>query len=305
MTTELYKKHRPRDFDQIFGQNTAVETLRNFVERGAVPHTILFSGGSGNGKTTLARILKEKLNCGDHDCAEMNCADLTGVDTVRSIRARMHQSPMSGDCRIWLIDEAHRMSPQAQDALLKMLEDTPKKVYFFLATTLPEKLLRTIRTRATEIKVVAMTDHAQKSMIQDVLTQAEAEVSSEVIDAIVLASEGSARKALVILNQVYMIEDEETQLRLVTVADELEKEAISIARSLFGKGACWKKTAAILKAYKGEPETARWVVLSYATTMVLNGGNARAYEAIRLFEDAWYDSKKAGLVAACFEFFQK
>src|SRR5690606_3369465 len=110
---------------------------------GDIPHAMLFTGPSGCGKTTLARILRVKLRCSDNDFQEINAADFRGIDSIRSMRQQVGAAPLGGDSRIWLIDEAHSMTADAQNAFLKLLEDTPRHVYFFLATTDPQKLKKT------------------------------------------------------------------------------------------------------------------------------------------------------------------
>ena len=132
---ELYKKHRPSYLEDVFGQPEAVKVLGSMIEKDDLPHSILFTGPSGVGKTTLARILKEELECHANDFKEINCADFRGIDTIRDIRNNMNRQSLMGGPLIWLIDEAHKLTNDAQTAFLKMLEDTPKHVYFFLATT--------------------------------------------------------------------------------------------------------------------------------------------------------------------------
>jgi len=107
---ELYKKHRPMTFKRIVGNTTVTEQLVSMTRQSQFPHASLFSGPSGCGKTTLARIMRNKLDCGDPDFAEVNCADFRGIDMVRDIRSRMNLAPMSGECRVWLIDESPRPS---------------------------------------------------------------------------------------------------------------------------------------------------------------------------------------------------
>ena len=153
---ELYKKYRPKNFKRIVGQPTITEQLTSMTRSNQFPHSSLFSGPSGCGKTTLARIMRNKLDCGDQDFQEVNCADFRGIDMVRDIRNRMNLAPIGGECRVWLIDEAHQLSSQAQNAFLKILEDTPSHVYFMLATTDPQKLIPTIRTRCAEFKVSSL-----------------------------------------------------------------------------------------------------------------------------------------------------
>ncbi len=130
--TELYKKHRPKEFKKMVGNVSTVQTLVNMIKRDTLPHTILFHGPSGCGKTTLARILKNQLDCSDVDFKELNCSDHRGVDTIREITRTMNMAPTGGKVRIWLLDEVHQMTKDAQNAALKIFEDTPNHVYFLL-----------------------------------------------------------------------------------------------------------------------------------------------------------------------------
>src|SRR5437773_2031788 len=128
---ELYKKHRPRKFADVVGQPRAVAALESMVAAGEVPHSVLFAGPSGTGKTTLARILARELGCGKN-FKEINAAESRGIDSIREVQSVMGLAPMGGKCRVWLWDEAHRLTPDSQSALLKTLEDTPSHVYFML-----------------------------------------------------------------------------------------------------------------------------------------------------------------------------
>lgn len=105
MTTELYKRYRPKKFKDIIGQDDEIRSLIDLGKRKVIPHALLFVGESGVGKTTIARILRTKLKCSDIDFIEMNSADFTGIDTIRSIRQHMNAAPLAGPCRVWLIDE--------------------------------------------------------------------------------------------------------------------------------------------------------------------------------------------------------
>jgi DNA polymerase-3 subunit gamma/tau len=303
--TELYRVHRPTLFKQMVGQETAIATIKGFFEKSMVPHVILLSGPSGCGKTTIARIMQTKLQCGAGDFQEVNCADFRGIDMVRDIRNRMGLSPIGGKCRIWLIDEAHQMSSQAQNAFLKMLEDTPGHVYFFLATTDPQKLLPTIRTRCTEIAVKSLSRAALCLMMKAVLEKAGATGNlkdwTEVLDTICDYAEGSARKALVLLNSALGLKTAEEMVDAVksTLASP---KAIALAQALLSPDVSWKPVAAMVKDLEEDPETLRWMILGYMTNVLLGGGKLapRAFDVINIFERNFYDSKRAGLASACY-----
>ncbi len=302
MTEELYKKHRPVNFKQVLGQDGAIKSLKEMWRRGAFPHTLLLSGPSGCGKTTIARIIRIKLYCSDTDFHELNCADFRGIDMVREIRSRVTLAPIVGKSRVWLIDEAHKLTKDAQTAFLKLLEDTPSHVYFLLATTEPEKLLKTIRTRSTEVKVKLLDRSTMGELLRDVLTKEKASIHKKVGDKIVEVADGSPRMALVLLNQVVGIEDDDDQLAVIEARDA-NRQAIEIARALMNPKTHWGEMAKILKGVDEEPESLRWMVLSYCTTVMISGSKmtGRPYNIIDAFSGNFYDTKRAGLVAACYE----
>lgn len=297
---ELYKKHRPTSLNDIVGQDAACSMLSKMIEQESVPHAILFTGPSGTGKTTLARILKTHIQCHDNDFHEINSADFRGVDSIREIRSRISLSPTRGPCKAWLIDECHKLTGDAQNAFLKMLEDTPKHVFFFLATTDPGKLLPTIRTRCTEIACKSLTPKQIQTMVNMVSKQEGKKLCEEVCDRLAELAEGSARKALVLLHQILDISDEEEQLECLQSSDT-RQQAIEIARALMNPKTQWPQMAALLKTVEDEPESIRHLVLAYATAVLLKSPNSRAFQIIQSFRDDWYSCKKAGLVASCFE----
>lgn len=298
---ELYKKHRPRLFKDVVGQRAVVKVLNTMCKTKTVPHAIMFTGPSGCGKTTLARILKSKLKCGDVDFHEVNCADFRGIEMVRNLRSRIHLAAIAGPCHIWLIDEAHRLTPEAQDALLKTLEDTPAHVYFMLATTEPFKLKHTIRTRCTEIAVKLLDRNCMETLLTEIETKENLNVDDKVLQELISVAEGSARKAIVLLEQVVKLTDSEEQLAALEAAKHAP-QGIDLARALFSLAA-WKSVAAMLKTLDDDPENIRYTVLGYARTILLGGGKAaaRAFIVINAFRDNFYDSKQAGLALACYE----
>lgn len=276
--------------------------LRQFMDKGTVPHCLLLSGPSGCGKTTIGRILKDYLSCGDHDYFEVNCADFKGIDMIRDIRRLVNLAPIEGDVKIWFIDEAHKLTNDAQNAFLKLLEDTPKHAYFFLATTDPTKLLKTIITRATEVKLMLLDSKALVEVVERVCKLEKIKISEDVLCSIVENAEGSARKALVLLGQVANLTTEREQLAALAVSAEAKCQAIELARILINPRSSWNEAAVILKKLNDEPENVRYLVLGYARTVLLGGGPLapRAFKLIDVFSQNFYDSKQAGLAAACY-----
>jgi DNA polymerase III gamma/tau subunit len=301
---EWYRKHRPKLYKGLVGQPDAVRVLKGWGDD--IPHAVLLTGPSGCGKTTIARILQGKLKCSDHDFSEINGASARGIDTIRNIRDVMGLSPMDGACRCWYIDECHKLTGDAQTALLKVLEDPPDHAYFILATTEDEKVIKTIRTRCTEVRVISIPPIPMLALLQDVSKKEGMEMTEELAERIVECADGSARKALVLLQQVSGIEGEEERLNAVLSSDA-KKEGIDVARLLMNPRSKWPEVSAILKQLGGEPETVRRIVLSYARTMLLGSEKfaARAYLVILAFEGPFYDSGAAGLARACWEVYSQ
>ena len=311
IAVELYRRYRPTRFKDVLGQPEAVKQLAGMLRENKLPHCLLFSGPSGTGKTTLARILKGKLNCCDRDFIEVNAAESRGIDMVRDLGQSMPLAPwQQGGCRIFLIDEAHKLTSDAQGAFLKKLEDTPQHVYFFLATTDPHKLLPTIRTRATEVVLKLLDDESMSFLLESVIekeivnTPEDGRDWGKVIQRLVEVCSGSARKALVILHQVMQLPTTGEQLEAIQKQDTA-RQAIDIARCLMDTKATWPQIAKLLQQVEAEPEDVRRLVLAYAAKVLLGGSNvSRAYNVLEVFRAPFYDSGKPGLVWACAEVFR-
>ena len=299
---QLYRKYRPNKLFDVVGQTDARKVLHSMLAGAGLPQAIMFTGPSGCGKTTLARILRRHLRCHQSDFNEVNCADIRGIEHVREIRRQMPLAPVYGHSKIWLIDEAHKLTKDAQNALLKMLEDTPRNVYFMLCTTEPQGLIRTIHTRCTPIKLKPLNDTTLRRLIAKVAGQEGVTLSSDVLDKIAEVSEGSARQALVYLDAVISLDTEEEQLAAVSPSS-VEEEAISLARALIQNKPSWVACAKILRGLeKEDPEGIRYLVLAYARKVLLGGKSqaGRAAVIIDVFRFDFYTSKHAGLALACY-----
>lgn len=300
---ELYKKYRPKGLKDVIGQDVAVRVLQKYLDKENMPHFICLVGPSGCGKTTIMRILRKKLNCSIHDFYETNGASNNGVDTVRSIQSRMHQAPIDGKCKIYAINEVHKLTNEAQNAFLETLEDTPKHVYFIFTTTTPNKLLAAVKTRATEIMLNSLNNNAIKHIIDNVANSEKKRIKESVLDKIVEYSSGSARKALVFLDQIIELDDEDDMLNAIEKSSS-EDVGFQIAKALHNPRIRWSEMIDILNKIENEEvETIRYIVLGFAKSVMLKGGKLtdRAMLIINAFGNNFYDSKQAGLVAACYE----
>ncbi|HEV2767282.1 MAG TPA: DNA polymerase III subunit gamma/tau [Acidimicrobiales bacterium] len=218
----LYRRYRPRRFGEVRGQDHVVRGLRNAVATGTVSHAYLFSGPRGTGKTSTARILAKALNCqapvdGEPCCAcpsclaveagtsldvsELDAASNNGVDAMRDLVARVALAGV-GRTRLYILDEVHMLSTGASNALLKTLEEPPAHVVFVLATTDPQKVLPTIRSRtqAFEFRLLSATTLVEH--LRWVVADAGLDVDDQAIELAVRRGQGSARDALSALEQI-------------------------------------------------------------------------------------------------------
>lgn len=305
VVSELYKKYRPRKLSEVVGQSSAVKTLRKLIDKDKVPHTILFHGPSGCGKTTLARIMRTELECSKQDFTEVDCADFRGIDLVRDIKKTLGLSPIGGSCKVWLIDEVHRMTHDAQSALLKTLEDTPSHVYFLLCTTDPDKLIPTIRTRCTEVRVNMMSEEDLEKLMYGVLERELKDFDKDywhkVVEAAIEKVEGSARRALVLLNQIIDLESRKEMMKIISRFDTKNRAAV-ISRELLSPNPSWSTISKLLRNNdEHDPETMRRMILGYAGAVILGGGRLarRAVLIVDVFGTNFQDTGKPGLYAAC------
>lgn len=298
---ELYRKHRPKRLKDFLGQPEAVKILRKKIKGEGIPHVILIHGPYGTGKTSLAYLIAKYVGCSPLDFNEQNTADYRGVDSVREIRSTVNQSPIDGNSRVWLLDEIHEATNIAQNALLKVLENPPDHAYFVLCTTDPQKLIEGIIQRCLVLRLKPISSSCMADIIMGVCKKERIKLSNDVLEKIVEYAEGSAREALQILDKVRGLTKEKEQLNAIEKAS-IKTQTILIARKLMDTRTKWRDIAPLLKELDGEDtEQIRYMVLGYAKSVLLKKDNARAFRMMELFLDNFYDSKFAGVVAACYQ----
>jgi DNA polymerase-3 subunit gamma/tau len=234
----LYRRYRPQRFEEVRGQEHVTRALRNSVREGKAAHAYLFSGPRGTGKTSTARILAKALNCTDLrdgepcgscescgavqegrslDVHELDAASNNGVDAMKDLVSRAALGT-PGRWKVYIVDEVHMLTNAASNALLKTLEEPPGHVVFVLATTDPQKVLPTIRSRTQHYEFRLLSGDVLGTLLQDVNRDAGLGVPAEAIDLVVRRGKGSARDALSVLDQVAAAGDVEPE---APAADEL------------------------------------------------------------------------------------
>lgn len=302
---ELYKKYRPQELDDVVGNETTIELLQKQLEEDKLAHAHLFIGDRGCGKTTTARILAKELGGDDISIKEINGSDKNGVDDIREIIENCKFQTMNGKPTVYIYDECHMVSNQAQSAFLKLLEDTPPHVYFLLATTNPEKLSKAVKSRCQIHKMETLKEKEMVKLLFWISKQEKLDVSKDVLMEIYDYSEGSPRTAIQMLEKASSVEGDENQIKAISGAtEEQDTELFELAKALiYNTSPNWKKVAEVLmglKEAKADPEGIRRFVLGSAQNMVLKKGCPHAANVIECFSEPTYDIGFPGITLAAF-----
>ncbi len=248
--TALYRKWRPKDFNDVVGQDHIVKTLTNQIMASRVTHAYLFCGTRGTGKTSTAKIFAQAVNCENpdngnpcHVCSscldieksnsmniiEIDAASNNGVDNIREIREEVKYTPTVGTYKVYIIDEVHMLSTGAFNALLKTLEEPPGHVIFILATTEPHKILATILSRCQRydfkrITISTISDTLETYMVHEGIT-----IEVKAINYIAKVANGSMRDALSILDQciAFYLGEEVTLIKVLDVLGAVDHEVFA------------------------------------------------------------------------------
>ncbi len=219
--TALYRKYRPSTFEDVVGQKHIVTTLRNALEQNRLAHAYLFSGPSGNGKTSIAKLFAKAINCESEeelicdlcsnceatklnthpDIVEIDAASNNGVDEIRSLIEKVKYTPLNGQYKVYIIDEVHMLSLGAFNALLKTLEEPPSHVVFILATTEPHKVIPTIISRCQRYDFTRVSEEDISLNIKRIMEKESITYEEEAVALISQLADGGVRESLSILEQ--------------------------------------------------------------------------------------------------------
>ncbi len=248
----IARKWRPQTFDDLVGQQHVTETLKNAIKNDRVAHAYIFSGARGVGKTTAARILAKALNCvkgptatpcgvcdsckeitagNSLDVIEIDAASNRGIDQIRELREMVRYAPAASRSKVVILDEAHMLTGEASNALLKTLEEPPDRVIFVMATTQPEDLEDTIRSRSQHFHFRALTFAEIAGRLEEIAQKENLKIEPGAMAVIARMAEGSLRDALSLLEQARAycgdtIADKEVRELLGVVPDDALEELV-------------------------------------------------------------------------------
>jgi len=259
----IARKYRPQSFRDLVGQQHVTRTLANAIESNRVAHAYIFSGVRGVGKTTTARILAKALNCAkgstadpDNTCdscreisagtsldvLEIDAASNRGIDQIRELREMVRYAPAASRYKIVILDEAHQLTDEASNALLKTLEEPPERVVFILATTRAEDLVETIKSRAQLFQFRALTFQEIAGEIERVVKSENLSIEAGAVAVLARAAEGSLRDGLSLLEQAIAyggdaITDQQVRELLGVVAESVLDDLVEAIRAQSADGA--------------------------------------------------------------------
>lgn len=228
----LYRKYRPKNFDEIAGQKVIIKTLKNAIKNDRIAHAYLFCGPRGTGKTSTAKIFARAINCekdstGCNECEnctlalennhpdiiEIDAASNNGVEEVRELIEKVKYAPLKGKYKIYIIDEVHMMTKNAYNALLKTIEEPPQHVIFIFATTEPNKVLPTILSRCQRFDFTKVSKEDMKEALMKVCDAENIKIEENALAQIINLADGGMRDALSILDQCYAYEPDKITLK--------------------------------------------------------------------------------------------
>lgn len=252
----FYRKWRPQKFEDIIGQEPVIETLQGAIKKNKIAHAYIFSGPRGTGKTSTARILAKSLNCQSKikpcnkckicqeitnsnslDVIELDAASHRGIEEIKEIISKINFAPSEGEYKIFIIDEAHMLTKEAFNVLLKTLEEPPAHAIFILATTEIHKIIPTIISRCQGLDFKKLNNEQIKKYLKMIVQKEKISIDENALEMLANAADGSLRDAASLLDQVASISDKKVTLENVqfslglVLTDEIINLCLSIIKN--------------------------------------------------------------------------
>jgi len=295
MENDLTLKYRPKDWSDMVGQDDVIKSIQS-VLRKETKRSFLFTGQSGIGKTTAARILVDKVGCRYNNLKEINGASHTGIDKMREIIEHVIHKPFGeSNVIVVIVDECHQISKQAWQSILKIVEEPPEHVYWIFCTTEPSKIPPTIKTRCASFQFQPVKTDVILDLLIDVASNECFKTPEEVLRVVARQSLGSPSQALSYLAQCYACHNVKDACNAIQSANE-EGEAITLIRAVVKGGLTWSKAMRLLEPVRNQSaESIRLVMLQYLSTTAMgsktNDQVGRVLEIMDCFSEPYNSSE--------------
>jgi DNA polymerase-3 subunit gamma/tau len=292
----LSEKYRPKTIEEFISSKATKSSIVKYLEKEDKQHSIVITGKSGCGKTTLARIIAKNVGCTKENFIEINASDYRGIDTVRDIKESISYSSF----KCFLFDECHQLTVQAQEALLKYIEDQKEHIYFIFCTTEPEKLKITFQRRCFHFKLELANAEQIVSHLESICKKENQEIDRVFLESLAEISENSFGVAVKKLEEALTLSPE-LRSGILEKLKDTENKAIDLCRAI-NKGEDWKKVANILEDLKDEePEYIKRCITSYLSKVLLSKGDIRTWKILKIFDTSFFYSGFPMLVKCCYE----
>lgn len=301
---DLKNKYRPKDFSELIGCEAVITSLKSVLQRKeGIPHSFLFVGPKGCGKSSLMELVVKELNCPKYGVTIHNIADTRGIDDARAILDGLSYAPLIGNIKIIVLEECHMATTPFQNALLLKLEKPPSYAFFILCSTEPEKIIGTVKDRCHIYTVNKLTKMQIMKLLKWVCKEEKVTIPDALLKKIIECCDGTPRKALELLDKIIDIDDDEIASQLILDDSVDEKSVLDLCKALLGFKS-WSEIAIIIRSIKDEPEKVRHAVGGYMAAVLLNSENVVAIIALDILETTnFMYSGKWGMTSAFYKIF--
>lgn len=295
MNEDLHLKYRPKDFDEVIGQELVINSLKSLQNN--FPHAILFTGPSGSGKTSLSRIIADKVGAIKNNIIEVDAATNNGIDDVRSLQEGLQFGGFGeSKIKVVIMDESHSCSKAAWQALLKVVEEPPKHVYWIFCTTEIDKVPETIKTRCNTFNLRDVSTNELFEYLQVIGEIEEFNLLEDIYYKIAEAAMGSPRRALTLLSKCRACKTVKEAIQLLEVPDDTDEDTIQLCKALI-RGTDMSEIIQLLnKMEVKSAESVRLMILAYFSKVILNPKSSSKLESyfaiLNAFKTPYYQAEK-------------